>query len=65
MSSHGYKKSYCWVLKGNPTVRFYEGTGAKFSGHSKTDDIGGETFEELAYEWASISSANGADNDKT
>lgn len=65
MSTLGYKKSYCWVLKGNPTIKFYERTGAKFSGHSKTDEIGGENFEELAYEWASISLINGAKNDKT
>ncbi len=52
--SQGYKKSYCWVLKGNSTIKFYEKTGAAFSGQSKFDQIGGETFEELAYDWNSI-----------
>lgn len=64
MSALGYKKSYCWVLKGNPTIKFYERTGAKFSGYTKTDDIGGENFEELAYEWASITLNNGVIDEK-
>lgn len=53
MSSLGYKKSYCWVLEGNPTINFYKKSGAAFSGHIKTDEIGGQQFNELAYEWAS------------
>lgn len=65
MSSLGYKKSYCWVLEGNPTIGFYEKTGAKHFGLSKEDDIGGKSFVELAYEWDSISLTNGVSDDKT
>lgn len=53
MYTLGYKKSYCWVLDGNPTVKFYERSGAKFSGDIKNDEIGGQKFNELAYEWES------------
>lgn len=54
ISAFGYKKSYCWVIEGNPTINFYEKTGAKFSGDIKTDEIGGQQFNELAYEWITI-----------
>ena len=54
ISAFGYQKSYCWVLEGNPTINFYEKTGAKFSGDIKTDEIGGQQFNELAYEWITI-----------
>lgn len=54
MSGLGYNKSYCWVLKGNPTIKFYEKTGGAFSGQSKFDEIGSVKFEELAYDWASL-----------
>ena len=58
--SQGYDKCYCWVLKGNPTINFYEKTGALFSGQSKFDEIGGEKFQELAYDWSSMSKLNGS-----
>lgn len=54
MRDLGYKKSYCWVLENNPTVKFYERSGARFSGHTKEDDIGGKLFKELAYDWNSL-----------
>lgn len=65
MKSVGYKKSYCWVLMGNPTINFYEKTGAKHYGLTKEDDIGGKIFEELAYEWSSLSLNHGVVNDQT
>jgi RimJ/RimL family protein N-acetyltransferase len=54
MKELGYKRAYCWVLENNPTIKFYERTGAKFSGHSKEDEIGAKKFNELAYEWDSL-----------
>lgn len=54
MKSLGYKKAYCWVLEGNPTIKFYERSGAKFSNQVKQDEIGGQIFNELAYEWDSL-----------
>ncbi len=54
MKDLGYKKSYCWVLENNPTIKFYERSGARFSGHTKDDEIGGKQFKELAYEWDSL-----------
>lgn len=54
MKHFGYKKAYCWVLENNPTIKFYERTGAVFSGDIKVDDIGGKDFNELAYQWDSI-----------
>ena len=56
MSSSGYQKAYCWCLEGNPTSKFYEKSGAIFSGETKFDEIGGKQLRELAYEWASLNS---------
>lgn len=54
MSEWGYQKAYCWVLAGNPTIRFYEIMGAMPIGMEKDDDIGGQRFKELAYGWKSL-----------
>lgn len=51
MKSLGYEKSYCWVLEGNPTIAFYEKSGATFRGQTKLDEIAGKEMKELAYEW--------------
>jgi ribosomal protein S18 acetylase RimI-like enzyme len=51
MKDLGYKRAYCWVLENNPTIKFYERSGAGFSGEIKQDEIGGKKFNELAYEW--------------
>jgi len=56
MSSLGYAKAYCWVLDGNPTINFYQRTGAKHLGQTKLDEIAGQQFKELAMEWGSIKS---------
>lgn len=55
MRDFGYKKAYCWVLEKNPTIKFYERSGARFSKQVKQDEIGGMNFNELAYEWNSLS----------
>ncbi len=60
MKDMGYQKAYCWVLEGNSTIRFYERSGAVFLGQTKMDDIAGQDFKELAYEWDDI---KGRDNE--
>lgn len=50
----GFGKAYCWVLEGNPTIRFYERSGAKPTGIQKPDEIGGKSVQELAYAWPSL-----------
>lgn len=54
MRELGYGKAYCWVLENNPTIKFYERTGAEFLGQVKEDEIGGKKFNEFAYEWDSL-----------
>lgn len=51
MKNLGYKRAYCWVLENNPTIKFYERSGASFSNQVKEDEIGGKVFNELAYVW--------------
>ena len=54
MRNLGYKRAYCWVLENNPTIKFYDRTGAKYSGQKKEDNIGGKELNELAYQWNSL-----------
>ncbi len=54
MKDKGFKEAYCWVLDGNPTIKFYERTGAKFTGQTKEAEIGGKKVLELAYQWDKI-----------
>lgn len=54
MKNLGYERAYCWTLEQNPTRRFYEKTGATFSGQTKQDQLGGLFFKELAYDWPSL-----------
>lgn len=49
-----YSKAYCWVLEGNPTIKFYESSGATFNGMEKPEEIGGKKVKELAYEWSDL-----------
>lgn len=55
MKELGYQKAYCWVLEGNPTTKFYESSGASFSGNKKEDEIRGKIFNEWMYEWSDLS----------
>lgn len=55
MKGLGYQRAYCWVLENNPTIKFYERSGANFSGQTKEDEIGGKLFKELVYQWDSLS----------
>jgi len=36
LRSRGLKKAYCWVLKGNPTIKFYEKSGGRIGSETKT-----------------------------
>jgi GNAT superfamily N-acetyltransferase len=54
----GFKKAYCWVLEGNPTIQFYIRTGANFCHQIKKDQIGNKTYNELCYEWDSLRIGN-------
>lgn len=49
-----YSKAYCWVLEDNPTIKFYEKSGANFNGIEKTEEIGGTKVQELLYEWENL-----------
>jgi ribosomal protein S18 acetylase RimI-like enzyme len=50
----GFRRAYCWVLENNPTISFYEHTGAQFSGQVKDDEIAGQKVKELAYVWNTL-----------
>ena len=50
----GFHQSYLWVLKDNPTIKFYEKAGASFTGDIIKDNIGGIEVEELCYHWSDI-----------
>lgn len=54
MKGLGYKKAYCWVLEKNPTIKFYEKSGAQFLDTKKQDLIGSQYFTELMYGWNSM-----------
>lgn len=49
-----FEQAYCWVLEGNPTIGFYERTGATFTGVYKNDEIEGHKIKELAYVWNTL-----------
>ena len=51
---HNYKTAYCWVLEANPTIQFYERSGAVFTGKTKDDEIGEKKVRELAYIWKNL-----------
>jgi ribosomal protein S18 acetylase RimI-like enzyme len=51
LRAEGYKKSYCWVLKDNPTIGFYSRMGGTPTGREKTVTLGGKECVEVAYEW--------------
>ena len=53
-SAKGFSKGYLWVIRDNPTIKFYESTGGKFSGLSKKATIQGQEVEELCFVWDKI-----------
>ncbi len=54
MKELGYKKAYCWVLESNPSIHFYEKSGAKFSGEIRNDEVDGEIFIDRIYQWENL-----------
>ena len=51
----GFSKGNLWVLRDNPTMRFYESIGARLTNDIKKSVIGGQNVEELYYVWDDIS----------
>lgn len=51
----GRKRAYCWVLKNNPTISFYERTGAEIIDDIKSDNRGAIELFELACVWSDLS----------
>lgn len=47
----GFTKAHCWVLENNPTIKFYEKSGAVFSGIRREDEIAGVKMFDHAYVW--------------
>ena len=37
LSKKGFEKGYLWVIKDNPTIKFYEKTGGKLSGETMVE----------------------------
>lgn len=54
MQKRGFTKAYCWVLENNPTIKFYERSGAVFNGKLKEAEIAGQQVKELAYLWDTL-----------
>lgn len=54
LESKGFTSAYCWVLEGNPTIKFYEKTGAKMGSKNKTINLGKE-IREVSCEWENLS----------
>jgi uncharacterized protein (DUF952 family)/L-amino acid N-acyltransferase YncA len=46
----GFKDSFCWVLKENPTVEFYRRMGGEGVDKEKTVELG-KPLVEIAYKW--------------
>jgi len=54
MKKKGFKKAYLWVLKDNPTIKFYEKMGGKHNGHTKEAEIAGIMMKELCFAWENL-----------
>lgn len=54
MKKKGFKKAYLWVLKDNPTVKFYEKMGGVHNGHTKEAEIAGNKMTELCFVWEDL-----------
>jgi ribosomal protein S18 acetylase RimI-like enzyme len=55
VSEQGYDSAYCWVLKDNPSIAFYEKTGAEVLDREKTATVGEVTITERVCYWPSMS----------
>lgn len=54
IKADGFQQMYLWVLKGNPTIEFYEKVGGKFNGRIKDEEIAGKAMSELCYVWNNL-----------
>lgn len=54
MKIRDFKSAYAWVLKDNPTIKFYESTGAKKSHYIKEAVIGSQNVIEIQYQWPNL-----------
>jgi GNAT superfamily N-acetyltransferase len=54
LKEKGFKKAYLWVLENNPTIHFYERTGAKKLEHVLEDNIGSKSVREFCYSWEKL-----------
>lgn len=50
----GFNKAYLWVLENNPTIKFYEKTGAVKLDYILDVTIGTQSVRELCYGWDEI-----------
>lgn len=50
LQSEGYRSMMLWVLKENPSCRFYEHLGGKVCA-DRTIELGGKMLDELGYGW--------------
>jgi GNAT superfamily N-acetyltransferase len=50
----GFKEAYVWVLKDNPSISFYECTGANRIGKEVNEEVGNQMLPHLCYQWNSL-----------
>jgi len=50
----GYEKAYLWVLKDNPTIKFYEKMGAQNTGDVKEPVVGSQIAIHHCYSWSNL-----------
>ena len=53
LRADGFDTAVLWMLARNPTRFFYEGLGGDLVGH-RSDRMGGEPVEEVAYAWRDL-----------
>ncbi|MDO9182593.1 MAG: GNAT family N-acetyltransferase [Bacteriovorax sp.] len=54
LKNKGHDKAYLWVLENNPTIHFYERSGAKKMDYILEDTIGSQSVREFCYAWDSL-----------
>ena len=50
----GFSKGYVWVFSDNPSISFYEKSGAKFNGKTEESKVGEEVLAEKCFVWDGI-----------
>lgn len=55
LKENGLSKAYCWVLKNNPTIFFYEKSGGRVTDDLKIDKRDAVELIELACVWENLS----------